>query len=531
LTTTLDNQDAASRQAGHAHRIACALTSVLLGLTQSLGLYLVSSNLAAIQGSLKATAAEASWLTTAYFATALWSTLLLVKVRFQFGLRPFASLGLAGFVAVSALHLLTDSAASAVAVRAALGIAAAPLSTLAVLYMMDALPGRLAAAGLLLGFATLQLGLPLSRVVSPDLLEIGRWHGLFLLDVALALLCLAAIHAVGLTPTPKRPAFNRGDALAFPLYAAGLALISVVLSQGRLYWWTDTGWLGACLAAAIACLGLFAVFELSRPDPLIDLRWLARPYMLRFVAAVLLFRVALSEQSVGIVGLMGVLGQGNEQMRTLFLLVTGGTLGGFVLAVAIAARRGMKLLAILAAALVAAAAWRDAGSTALTRPDDLYATQTMLALALALFFAAACLLGFGPVMEDGGRQLTTFLAAFSGSQYLGSLIGSAWIATTVADRQQWHYAALARHLAIGDPAVAARIAQLTAPWRAAIVDPSERGLQGLSLLVGQVTRESFVLAYNDVFVDIACLGAAMALWLAWLAWRPRRRALPGTAAA
>jgi len=49
------------------------------------------------------------------------------------------------------------------------------LTTLAVLYMTEAFPKRLAVVGLALGFAGLQLPQPLSRVVSTDLLELG--HG------------------------------------------------------------------------------------------------------------------------------------------------------------------------------------------------------------------------------------------------------------------------------------------------------------------------------------------------------------------
>ncbi|MCH8856859.1 MAG: hypothetical protein IIA03_11590, partial [Proteobacteria bacterium] len=151
------------RASAWARPLALACTGLLLGLTQGFGLYLVSNNLSAIQGSLGATAAEASWLVTAYFATALSSTLLLTKVRLHFGLRPFAIGGLLLFLLVSAL---------------------------------------------------------------------------FLLDVALALISLAAIAALPLSPQPRRPAFDRGDLLAFPLYAVGLALLCVTISQGRLQWWT-----------------------------------------------------------------------------------------------------------------------------------------------------------------------------------------------------------------------------------------------------------------------------------------------------
>ena len=505
------------------HGIACGMTGLLLGLAQGLGLYLVSSNLAAIQGSLGATAAEASWLTTAYFATALSSTLLLTKVRLHFGLRPFATLGLIAFVLVSALHLLTNTLSSAIAVRAALGLASAPLSALAVFYMIEAFPKRLAAVGLLLGFAALQVGLPLSRVISVGLLELGQWHGLFLLDVALAVLSFAAIHVVSITPTPQQHAFCPGDLLAFPLYAVGLALLSVVVSQGRLHWWTDAPWLGVCLAGAIMSIGLYVLVDLNRRRPLLDLRWLASPYMLRFMVAVILFRIVLSEQTIGVVGLMTVLGQSNEQMQTLFALATMGILAGFAMAIVVAARNGMQWLAPLAALLVVAVAWWDSDATALTRPSDLYMTQTLLAVAVAVFFAASVLLGYGPVIQDGSRNIISFLAAFSAAQYLGSLFGLAWISTLVAERQQLHYTALTQHLSTADPQVSTRLAQLAGSVAHVVTDPAARSAQGLSLLAQQVTRESFVLAYADVFQAIAAIGVGMFVWLAALAWRATKR--------
>jgi len=503
--------------------LARATAGLLLGLTQGFGLYLVSNNLSDIQGSLGATTAEASWLTTAYFATALWATLLVTKMRLHFGLRAFTMASLWLFLAISALHLLTDNFGSAIAVRAALGLAAAPLSTLAVFYMMEALPQRLAPLALLIGFACLQLPGPLSRVVSPDLLAAGRWHGLFLLDVALAVMSVAAIHAVPLKPQPRRDAFVSGDLLAFPLYAAGLALLCVTVSQGRLAWWTDAPWLGQCLALAIGCMGLYVLVDLNRPSPLLDLRWLTRPYMLRFVLAVLLFRIVLSEQTVGVVGLMSALGQSNVQMQTLFALVSAGLLTGFVLAAVMAIKRGAPLLSVVAVALVLCAAWMDSHATPLSRPEQFYVSQTLLAVGLGLFFSASLLQGFGPVMEDGGRQLVSFLAAFSAAQFLGSLLGAAWVSTWVARRQSFHYAALVEHLEIGDPQVAQRLAQLAGSAARVVTEPAARAQQGLALLHQQITRESVVLAYDDLFASMAALAAVMLLWLTVLAIRGLRR--------
>jgi MFS family permease len=513
------------------HGMACAGVSVMVGLTQGRGLYLVSSNLSAIQGSLGATAAEASWLTTAYFATALSAVPLLTKFRMQFGLRTFANLGIAFFLAMSGLHLLTQSVPSAVAARAALGLAAAPLSALAVLYMVEAFPQRLAGAGLVLGFATLQLGSPLSRVVSEDLLQIGQWTGLFLIDVALAMLSFGAINAVQLAPVPRQKAFSAGDLIAFPLYASGLALLCVAVTQGRLRWWTDTDWLGVCLAGAIACIGLYVLVELHRKQPMFDLRWLTSPFMLRFVVAILLFRIALAEQTNGVVGLMTVLGLNNDQMHTMFLLVLAGTIAGFMIALVIAARKQANLLSLLAVSLIIVAAWMDSDATALTRPPNLYFSQTLLASALAVFMATSVIVGFGRVVAEGMKNIISFVAAFAAAQYLGSLLGAAWITTAVADRQQLHYAALAQHLSATDPQVAARLSQLAGSVGGVVSDPAARALQGMSLLAQQVTRESFVLAYNDVFQLIAALAAGMLFWLACITIRAARRPASPSASA
>jgi len=271
--------------------------------------------------------------------------------------------------------------------------------------------------------------------------------------------------------------------------------------------------------------------EPQRRDPLLDLRWLTGPYMLRFIIAVLLFRIMLSEQTVGIIGLMTVLGQSNEQMQLMFSLAAVATFGGFLLAIVIAARGGTYWLGLISLALIACAAWHDSSATSLTRPTELYVSQTLLPLALALYFSCSCLLGFGPVMAEGGGKLISFLAAFSGAQFMGSLLGTAWITTTVDHRQAWHYAALVQHLPGSDPQVAARVAQLGASVGRFVNDPAVRANQGLTLLAQQVTRESFVLAYNDVFQYIAALAAVTFVWFSVLTWRASRRQRAAAASA
>ena len=509
--------------------LAMAAVAVLLGITQGLGINLVNSNLTGVQGALGATATEASWLTTAYFATNISASVLLTKVRYQYGLRWFADIVIGVYLLLAVAHLFTQHLGSAVMVRAALGLAAAPISSLTVLYMMQAFPPAKIFTGVVLGFAALQIGAPLSRVISEDLLQIGQWQGLNMLDVALAILCMAAINVVRLRPMPTQQMFARGDGIVFALYASALALLCVVLTQGRLHWWSDTPWLGVCLAAALLLFGLYVAAELQREKPLLDLRWLMSPFMLRFMGAVLLFRIVLAEQTVGAVGLMNTLGFTNDQMHLLFLCVTLGTIAGFLAALVALPSQKFGVLGDIALVLIIVSALMDGDATVLTRPHDLYLSQTLLATASAMFLASALLQGFSNVIAGGMKNFITFIAAFGGGQALAGLIGQAWLSTLLVDRQRLHYSQLVEHIQLSDPQVAQRLAQLGGAYASSINDSAARATQGLTLLSQQVTQQSYVMAYNDLFHAVALvstLGFFVFAGVKTHRWHRSRRATP-----
>lgn len=509
--------------------LAMAAVAVLLGITQGLGINLVNSNLTGVQGALGATATEASWLTTAYFATNISASVLLTKVRYQYGLRWFADVVIGMYLLLAVAHLFTQHLGSAVVVRAALGLAAAPISSLTVLYMIQAFPPAKIFTGVVLGFAALQIGAPLSRVISEDLLQIGQWQGLNMLDAALAILCMAAINVVRLRPMPTQQMFARGDGIVFALYASALALICVVLTQGRLHWWSDTPWLGVCLAAALLLFGLYVAAELQREKPLLDLRWLVSPFMLRFMGAVLLFRIVLSEQTVGAVGLMNTLGFTNDQMHLLFLCVTLGTIAGFLAALIALPSQKFGVLGDIALVLIIVSALMDGDATVLTRPHDLYVSQTLLATASAMFLASALLQGFSNVIAGGMKNFITFIAAFGGGQALAGLIGQAWLSTLLVDRQRLHYSQLVEHIQLSDPQVAQRLAQLGGAYASSIDDSAARATQGLTLLSQQVTQQSYVMAYNDLFHTVALvstLGFFVFAGVKTHRWHRSRRATP-----
>jgi MFS family permease len=494
--------------------------SVLVGITQGLGVNMIAANLPAIQGTLGASPVEANWLVTAYSATSVSASLLLIKFRYQYGLRLFADLGLVLFLLVTAAHLLSNDLRSAIAVRAAQGIAAAPLSTLSLLYMIQAFPPERRNTGVALGMAASQLAVPLSRVISPDLLTIGRWHGLYLFELGLALICLAGVNLFRLAPLPRVRMFEPMDVVSFGLFAPGLALLCIVLGQGRLLWWTEARWLGLCLAGAVALLSAATLVELHRKRPLIDVRWLSSGDMARFAIAIVLFRIVLSEQSTGVVGLLQTLGLIPDQLLPLYWIILVATVAGFVTAALTVNPERVLTPLMISLVLIAAGSFLDARSTSLVRPVNFFLTQGMTAFAAALFLPPAMLFGVSRAFARGPYHLVGFATVFGAGQTLGGLAGSALVGSFVTVRERFHFNTIADHLVLSDPQVAARVRQLAGVYGRVLTDRVQLGAEGVQLLLQRATREAYVRAYDDAFVLLGAMATLVLLW--FVALRTRR---------
>lgn len=509
--------------AGWRRYLAYGSVSLLLGLTQGMGLNLVNNNLPWIQGSLGAYANEAAWLSTAYTATSATIALLAIKFRFQFGLRLFADLGLGLFIIVGLAHLLTNDLRSAIAVRAAAGVASTALSTLALLYAINAVPENRRPMGIALGVGWSQLAAPLSRLVSSDILENSQWHGLYLIEIGLSLLCLAAVNLLRLPPVPRVRMFQPRDFLTFALWAPGIGLLCVVLAQGRYVWWFDSAWLGWCLAASILLLAASVLVELHREKPLVHFRWLSSGDMLRLVVIILLFRIVLSEQGVGAFGFLQAVGMNNDQLHGLSWVMFWATLAGIIgVAVTINPER-VSTPALIALLLIAAAAFWDSQVTSLTRPEQMYLSQGLIAFASALFLPAAMLAGFSRAMRQGQEFLVSFAVIFGAGQNLGALAGAAFLGTLMTVREKAYSAQIVERLVMTDPQVAARIRQYAGAYGGALGDPALRQAEGLALLGQLATREATVLAYADVFRVIGVLSLLVFVYLLFVRLREDAR--------
>ncbi|PBP53531.1 MFS transporter [Pseudomonas syringae] len=495
-----------------ARRWAFAVVGVIVALTGGLGNALVVANLPYLQSALGATSQDIAWLPAAYIMTNVSMNLLLVKFRQQFGLRAFTELFLVLYALVTLAHLFVNDIDSAIAVRAAHGMVGAALSTLGLYYMIQAFPQKWRLKALVLGIGTAQLATPLARLVSEDLLQIAQWRGLYLFELGMALLSLGCVLMLKLPPGDRFKAFEKLDFLTFGLLATGFALFCAVLSLGRIEWWLEAQWIGIASAASIALICAGLAIEHNRSNPLLITRWLGSGAILRLGLAVILFRVVLSEQSVGAVGFLQALNMGSQQLHTLYLVMLLGSVSGLaVSALTINPAHLIKPL-LISLAMMAIGAWMDSHSTNLTRQSNMYLSQFLLAFGGTFFLGPTLVLGISGVLANP-RNMVSFSVLFGITQNIGGLIGSAALGTFQVVREKFHSSHVVEHLTLIDPLVQARLQSYSASYSSVIADPSLRNSQGIRAMATAATREANVLAYNDVFMLIALIAVLTMIWI------------------
>jgi hypothetical protein len=378
--------------------------------------------------------------------------------------------------------------------------------------MIQAFPAKWRMKALVLGLGTSQLALPLARLFSEDLMQIAEWRGLYLFELGMALLTLGCVFLLKLPPGDRFKTFEKLDFLTFAILASGVALLCAVLSLGRIDWWLEAPWIGVASAASIVLILAGLAIEHNRSNPMLMTRWLGSGVMIRLALAVILIRMVLSEQSTGAVGFMQMLNMSSQQLHSLYVVMLLGSIAGLATSALTIDPKHLFMPLIVSLALMATGSVIDSYSNNLTRPENMYFSQFLLAFGGTFFLGPTMVLGTRNVLTNP-RNLVSFSVLFGICQNLGGLIGAALLGTFQIVREKFHSSNIVEHLTLMDPRVAARVQSGGNAVGSLIADPSLRNLQGIRSLATAATREANVLAYNDVFMLIALIAVLTMIWI------------------
>ncbi|MHA3104979.1 MFS transporter [Acinetobacter sp. ANC 3791] len=485
---------------------------IFIALSAGLSNGFISANLPQLQGEYGLTPIEGAWLPAAYVMANISSNLILFKARQQYGLRLFSEIGLLVFIAVMIMHILVNNYQSALFARFISGLAAAPLSSLGMYYIMQGFSKEHRIKGLYLGIGIGQLGVPLAWIISPLLVNVNNWTVLYTFELGLSICCFAMVVSLKLPRSLRIAVFEKGDFLTFALLAPGFACLCAVLVQGPLRWWFDSPWIAYVLICGFTLLVLGFFYEHQRTNPLIMTRWLGTWPTLRFIIAAFALRLLMSEQTYAAVNFLKTVGMGPDQFVSLYTVIFFGMLAGAIFSALTFARERIVLQLVFAEFLVLIACSLDFHLTSDVRPANFYHSQFLVAFAGGLFIGPLLLVGFGRALQQGAGHVVTYLVLFSATQSFGGLVGSSFFSTYQKERTQVYQVTINNALEAIDPNVTQRLSQYQGKYSAYITDNSKNQAQAVSSLSQVTTREAQVRAYNDVIYLNGIFAVILMVW-------------------
>ena len=500
------------------------LIGIFIGITASFQNGLLVANLTQIQGEMGLTPVEGGWISVAYNMTNACITVLLYKIRQQFGMALFSKITLFSLLAATSLqwlvssHLLDTSAIIIepyyleIIARGLSGMVASAMTVLAIFYCLQGMPTAKRISGLILGFGLVQFGIPLSRIISPYLAVDGQLETLFLFELGLTLICFALINILELPPGNTEKVFEKLDFLSFAFFASGLAALAVFLVQGRIQWWT-TPWLSYPLIIAVVTISIALWIETHRKNPMLQVRWMRSRNIIAFTITGAVMRILLSEQNVGAAGLLANLSYGNDQLITFYAVILAASVLALVISIFRTNAMDLRRPVIFAVALIAVGAWLDTDISLNSAPYMFYVSQFMIAFAAVYFMGPMVFEGMFRAIANGPAYIISFSVIFSISQTIGGLAGAAAIQAFTTIRTQIHYADMVGSLNLGDPALMAQVAGVRRMLSTQITDANQANVAAMGQVLQSIQRQATVAAYADLFFLMATIASITTLIL------------------
>jgi DHA2 family multidrug resistance protein len=479
---------------------------VLAALTEAIAGTVLSLGRGDMIGDTHATPDEFAWLDVGYTA-----------------------LKLIGFMAAPRLMSRIDPRTVIVGATLVMGVASAVAAMTARLDLLIALRivqgfagGTLLVAGQTIVFLAyprhrqpfLQALFAMGAVVAPAtvapalhgwLIDSQSWTWIFFSIVPLALA------AAGLLVLADGETSVVGERLPFDwvglsLLTAALCCLTFVLTQGSRWDWFEEPRIVRLTVIGTAALLLFVGHQtIAKGRSLLDLTLFRSAdfsfaFIVSFVAGAALFGSAFLIPSFAV----SVLAFTPVAAGLLLLPSSALFVGALLIAAWLMQVRRVPPFATVPFGILAimAAMWMLSGSTVESGSDDMMAALLLRGLGLGFLFLAITLIAFGDL--DSGN-LASGIGLFNAGRQLGGLIGVAGLQTLIDHAVAANVAVLGANVAAGVPAVAERLAAVTAMLAARGMDAMAAARMATSLLGRAVAGQSTVIAFDSAFVAVALL--------------------------
>ncbi|MGJ4939277.1 DHA2 family efflux MFS transporter permease subunit [Bradyrhizobium sp. HKCCYLS1011] len=367
-------------------------------------------------------------------------------------------------------------------------------------------------------FAIYGVAVVVAPVVGPTLggwiTDTYSWHWVFLINLPMGMLSLFLVGTLvgepsGAEQERARLLENglRVDVVGFALVAVGLGSLEFVLDEGQRNDWFGSNMIVGFALLAVFCLLALIPWELSRKDPIVDIRLLGRRQfgacfvVMLATGAVLIATTQMLPQllqtELNYTALLAGLALSPGGIVTMMMMPIVGRLVSIV---------QPKYLIVFGASVVASAMWYLTGLNGDITYGYAAISRVILGVGLPFLFLPVTTASYDGVPPNKTNQASALINV---ARNIGGSMGVALSQTVLAQRQQFHQNRLVEHAAPSDLGYQQTIEAVTRYFQAHGSNASDAAGQAIAWVGQTLQHQIDLLAYIDVFWMLSVLGMLM----------------------
>ncbi|MGY4502883.1 DHA2 family multidrug resistance protein [Bradyrhizobium sp. GM24.11] len=430
------------------------------------------------------------------------------------GRKRFYMMCVATFTVASLLCGLAWNLQSLVLFRILQGLGGGGMATSEQAILADSFPPQKRGQA----FAIYGVAVVVAPVVGPTLggwiTDTYSWHWVFLINVPMGLLSLLLVGTLVNEPSSaeeeRAELLSKGlrvDYVGFILIAVGLGALEFVLDEGQRNDWFGSNMILSFALLAAFCLLALIPWELSRDDPIVDIRLLgtrqfgACALVMLGTFAVLISTTQLLPQllqtEMGYTAMLAGLALSPGGIATMMLMPVAGRLVSVV---------QPKYLIMFGAAVAALSMWHMTGLTGDISYGYAALARIYLAIGLPFLFLPVTTASYDGLPPEKTNQASALINV---ARNIGGSIGVAVAQTLLAQRQQFHQSRLIEHAAPSDLGYQQTIDAMTRYFQAQGSSASDAASQAIAWVGKTLQQQVDFLAYIDVFWTLAIIAALL----------------------
>ena len=491
-----------------------AVFGTMLGAFMAvLDIQITNSSLRDIAGGISATPDEGSWISTAYLVGEIITIPLTAWFSEIFTVRYYLLVNVVLFLIFSALCGISTNLAEMIIFRAGQGFTGGVFIPMSLAVIVSTMPKNVLPVGQAMFGMTATLAPAIGPALGGWLTDHFSWQWNFYINFIPGAFMFLAIYFAIDRKEPKLEQLRDGDWWGIACMAIGLGSLIAMLEEGQRKDWFGSPFIRGCAVLAAIFVPIFILRELLCRRPFVNFRLLGSRNL--GFTSVVAFGLGLALYgTIFLIPLYLGTVQGYSPLQIGKVLVWVGLPQFFIFPFLpmLMKRFDQRLLVSVGCLIFAASCFMNTVMSANTAGD-----QFMLANIVRAFgqpFTIVPVTGLA-VATHSARDAGSGSAIFNIFRNVGGSFGIALLSTLITRREQFHDVRLGESVTAFSPQTQARVAEIQQSFVAKGYDAAAALKQAYAVIKSTMSREAFVMAFNDAFLVIAfglLLIAAGAIW-------------------